>query len=257
MMPGNVFRLQLMSGLADRRRIILRIGVSLLLVSPFIFVAMPAHAQAKGIVMVAVFTTFFGSAVAHTRLRSDLRISRLKLLPISRRKLWLDLILSSSLLRVMPIVIMLTGYIAVNGRTVTLPSLVVVLGMLLASILLLTIIGILIGRVARSNAEVHLFGALTCAVIAFASGITPLPQRLAPLQAAMVFNPVSRLLQALIRLADIYASVSLVEFVLALLVILAVSLAAAFSWISDGKYDIQKLDSQSAAAHNDEHTSLK
>ena len=83
-MPGNVFCLQLADAFGDRRRIALRISVTALLATPFIFVNMPIRAQAAGIVMVIMFTSFFGASVSYARLRTDLRLERLTLLPMSR-----------------------------------------------------------------------------------------------------------------------------------------------------------------------------
>ena len=53
MMPGNVFRLQLAAAFIDRRRIVLRMGVSVLLALPFIFVGLVLLAVAVYIVTVA------------------------------------------------------------------------------------------------------------------------------------------------------------------------------------------------------------
>ncbi|MDT8300162.1 MAG: ABC transporter permease [Sedimentisphaerales bacterium] len=234
MMHGNVFRLQLASDFGDRRRIALRIGVSALLALPFIFVGMPARAQATGIVMVVLFTGFFSAAVGHARLRADLRYARLTLLPMSRGVLWLDLVLASVLARLAPVMVVMAGFLIVNGQEVTLVSLIGLLGILFASLLLLTLIGMGTGRLARSNGEVHLFGALVCAMLAFISGVTPLPEKLTWLAAITVWNPISHLLTALIRLSSGPASVPRVEFVFALLMIATVTIMAILRWLSGG-----------------------
>ncbi|MHC4642711.1 MAG: hypothetical protein ACYS32_13790 [Planctomycetota bacterium] len=234
MMHGNVFRLQLASDFGDRRRIALRIGVSVLLALPFIFVGMPAHAQATGIVMVILFTGFFSAAVGHARLRADLRYARLTLLPMSQGVLWLDLVLASVLARLAPVMVVVAGFLIVNGQEVTLVSLIGLLGLLCASLLLLTLIGMGTGRLARSNGEVHLFGALVCAMLAFASGVTPLPEKLTWLATTTEWNPISRLLTALIRLSSGPVSVSRAEFVFASLMVTAVIVTAVMRWIAGG-----------------------
>ena len=234
MMHGNVFRLQLAAYFGDRRRITLRIGVSTLLALPFIFVSMPARAQATGIVMVILFTGFFGAAVGHARLRADLRYARLTLLPMSRGVLWLDLVLASALARLAPVMVVLAGFLVVNGREVTPASLIGLLGFLCASLLLLTLLGMGTGRLARSNGEVHLFGALVCAMLAFISGVTPLPEKLTWLKTTTVWNPISRLLTALTRLSGNSASVPRVEFVFTSLMVGAVIVITVMRWISGG-----------------------
>lgn len=240
MMHGNIFRLQLAADFGDRRRIALRIGVSVLLALPFILVGMPARAQAAGIVMVILFTGFFGAAVGYARLRADLRFTRLTLLPISRGVLWLDLVLASALVRLVPVMVVLAGFIVVNGQAVTPSVLVILLGFLCASMVLLTILGMGAGRLARSNGEVHLFGALVCAVLAFVSGVTPLPERLTWLTTTTAWNPISRLLTGLTGLASGRAFVPRVEFVFTSLMVGAVTVMAVLRWISGGTGKIGK-----------------
>jgi hypothetical protein len=167
-------------------------------------------------------------------MRADLRFTRLTLLPISRSVLWLDLVLASTLVRLAPVMVILTGFVVVNGRGVTPLFSVALLGLLCASMVLLTILGMGAGRLARSSGEVHLIGALVCAVLAFISGVTPLPERLVWLTATMAWNPISRLLTALIRLSSGTTSVPRVEFVFASLMVAAVIVTAVMRWISGG-----------------------
>jgi hypothetical protein len=234
MMPGNVFRLQLAATFADRRRIILRIGVSALLAMPFVFVGMPARAQAAGIVMVILFTGFFGAAVGHARLRSDSRLARLTLLPMSRTMLWLDLVLASALTRLAPVVVVIAAFVLVNGRGVTPTALIALFGLLCGSLILVTLLGMGTGRLARSNGEVHLFGAMACGLLAFVSGVTPIPERLTWLTATAAFNPIARLLTALTRLAAEPAPQTSLEFVFASLFLAALATATAFRWFAGG-----------------------
>jgi hypothetical protein len=232
MMPGNVFRFQLAAAFADRRRIILRIGVSALLAMPFVFVGMPARAQAAGIVMVILFTGFFGAAVGHARLRSDSRLARLTLLPILRAMLWLDLVLASALTRLAPVLVVIAAFVLVNGRGVTPAALIALLGMLCASLVLVTLLGMGTGRLARSNGEVHLFGAMACGMLAFVSGVTPIPERLTWLAATAAFNPIARLLAALTRVAAEPASQSGAEFLFASLFLATLAAVTAFRWFA-------------------------
>ena len=234
MMPGNVFRLQLAAAFADTRHMILRIGVSALLAMPFVFVGMPARAQAAGIVMVILFTGFFGAAVGHARMRSDSRLARLTLLPVSPVVLWLDLVLASALTRLAPVVVVIAGFVLVNGRGVSPAGLIALLGLLCSSLIFVTLLGMGTGRLARSNGEVHLFGAMACGLLAFVSGVTPIPERLTWLAATVAFNPIARLLAALTRLAAEPASQSSAEFVLASLVLTAIAVATAFRWFAGG-----------------------
>jgi len=244
MMPGNVLRLQLAAAFADRRRAVLRIGVSALLAMPFVFVGMPARAQAAGIVMVILFTGFFGAAVGHAKLRFDSRLARLTLLPIRRPVLWLDLILASALTRLAPVTVVLAGFVLVKGQDVTPGVLISLFGLLCGSLILVTMLGMSTGRLARSNGEVHLFGALVCGILAFVSGITPIPERLSWLAATAAFNPIAHLLAALTRLAGEPSAEPGAEFVFASSLLGIVTAATIARWLAGGptKEGLERLD---------------
>lgn len=200
MMPDNLFRLQLAAAIGDRRQVVLRIAISTLLALPFLVVAMPARAQAAGIVMVILFTGFFGAAVSHTHFRRDLRLARLLLLPMPRWGLWTDLVLSSALTRLAPALVVLTGFVIVHHRDVTTIALIDLTGLLCGTLLLLSLLGMATGRLARSTGEVHLLAAPAAAILALVSGVIGVPDRLTWLTTIMHWNPIARLLAALEQL---------------------------------------------------------
>ena len=250
MMPGNLFRLQLGDAFGNRRRVILRIGISLLLAIPFIFVDMPPRAQALGIVMVIMFTSFFGAAVSYAHLRTDLRLERLTLLPISRAEVYLDLIAASVLSRLVPVLAIVTGFVVIKGQAVTPAVLIYLLAMVCSCLLLLTALGIAVGHLARSNGEVHLFGALACASMAFISGMTPLPARLQWLTSTMGFNPISRLFSALIRLNTGAKPVSETELFFASVFLVVITAIITLRWILGGQGITKKFNTHNIAADN-------
>ncbi len=234
MIPGNVFRLQLAAAMAGRRRMALRIGVTVLLALPFLLVDMPAHAQASGLAMVIVFTAFFGAAVGHARLRADQRLARLRLLPISPGVLTLDLVLASMAARLGPTAVVLAAFVAVNGRAGAVAAILSLAAALTVSLLLLTVLGMIIGRLARDNAEVHLFGALTAVVLAAMSGLTPLPERLSGLNVLTPVNPITWLHKTLVSLAAGGLTVSTGRLVAALVVLVCLAAIAIERWVSGG-----------------------
>lgn len=234
MTAGNLFRLQLAEAFSNRRLVIFRIAITALLALPFILVGMPVRAQAGGLVMVILFTSFFGAAVSFARLISEKRLERLMLLPASHGLIWLDLVFSSALLRLVPVMAVLVAFIAVNGKGITPASLINVAGMLSMSLLLLTLLGMVAGRLSHSNGEVHLFGAIICTVLAVVSGIMPLPGRLKFLAVTATCNPISRLLTALIELANGNQAISGTELVLTSMILLALAAISLQRWISGG-----------------------
>jgi hypothetical protein len=250
MMPGNLFRLELAAAFADRRRTALRIGLTLLLALPFVLVDMPARAQTAGIMMVILFTSFFAAAVRHAKLMADLRLARLALLPTWRPLLWLDIVLASVVARLLPTGIVLTCYLLVHGRDVTVGVVTGLLGLLCASVGLLTLLGIATARLARSNQEVHLFGALAVVVLACICGITPLPQRLEGFVALVAWNPVARLHIILAGLANDPAPVSSTESLFATLVLAGFVATAVLRWLSGGMRGGQRVDAPHGMVDN-------
>lgn len=232
MMAGNLFRLQLTEAFSNRRLVIFRIAITALLALPFILVGMPARVQAGGIVMVILFTSFFGAAVSFARLIAEKRLERLMLLPTSHGLIWFDLVFSSAFLRLIPVVVVLAGFIAVNGKGITPTSLISVAGMLCMSLLLLTLLGMGAGWLSRSNGEVHLFGAIICTILAVVSGIMPLPEKLKFLAITKSWNPIARLLTTLIELANGDAVISEMELVLTSIILIILAALTLQRWAS-------------------------
>ena len=230
MMPDNLFQLQLMTAFRDRRQIIVRLAVSVLLALPFILAEMPAAVQAGGIVIVIVFTGFFGAAVSRAQLRADARLARLRLLPVWRISLWLDLMLATMLTRLAPAIVIVGGFILVQGRHATPSMLLLTLDRLCRVLLLVAILGMTVGRLARNNAEVHLFGALTCGVLILLSGVAPVPQRLAWLNGIMEWNPLAQMAGLLGGAAGREQPVSLGSEVTAVVGLVLIAGAAVWRW---------------------------
>jgi hypothetical protein len=251
MMPGNLFRLELAAAFADRRRIALRVSVSILLGLPFILVDMSTNVKAAGIVMVILFTSFFGAAVGHAKLRADLRFDRLIFLPARRSLLWLDLVLSSVLARLVPTTVVLTGYILINGQSLTARAVVVLFGLFCGSLVLLTLLGIAIGRIARNNGEVHLFGALATVILACISGVTPIPQRLTWLAATMAWNPVARLQSMLVKIATGSTVVGLTELAFTSFILGGIAVIVVIRWISGGAFKTEGLNAPDIVVDNE------
>jgi ABC-type multidrug transport system permease subunit len=250
MMPGNVFRLQVAAATGSKRQMLLRIGLTALLALPFVFVGMPPRAQAGGIVMVILFTSFFGAAVGHAHLRDDGRLERLTLLPMRRELLWLDLILASVAARLAPAGAVLGAFLAVNTKIADVRLIIPAVGFLGGCLLLLTLLGTATAKLARNNAEVHLFGALAVGVIAFLSGITPLPDRLAWVAVAARWNPIQHLFASLLSALNASEPTGGRELAIASLMLAALVAALAIRWISGSAKRGEKFDEAGGDVNN-------
>jgi hypothetical protein len=231
MMPLNLFRLQIMESFAKPARSVVRLGVTVLLALPFIFVNMPAVVKASGLVMVILFTTFFGTAIAHTRLCEDGRFTRLRMLPMSPLILWLDLVLALGINRFVPAALLLTGFIIINSPGINTVSMIYIASLLSMVILLVVSLATLIGHIARSNGQVHLLGALACGIIAFVSGLIPTVP-IASLAIILNANPLYQLQVALNSLINGTLTVSTTALTLASAVLILLGLGVMLRWVA-------------------------
>ena len=230
MMPLNLFRLQLMESVAKPARSVVRLGVTVLLALPFIFVNMPASVKASGLVMVILFTTFFGTAIAHTRLCEDGRFTRLRMLPKSPLVLWLDLVLASAINRIVPAALLLAGFIFINCPGISIASMIYIASLLSTVVVLLVSLATLIGHIARSNGQVHLLGALACGIISFVSGMIPTVPRVASLTIVLNVNPLFQLQAALNSLINGTLTVSTTAQTLSAAVLILLGFGVMLRW---------------------------
>ncbi len=203
MNTANVCQLEIAGALVRPRILAMKLGAAFLLGLPFLVVAMPMRVRVVGLLMLTLFTCFFGAAVATVRSRSEGRMTRLWLLPIPRWQIIGDQVLAGGFVDALQLGPLFALFVVLYGQRVNVAAWVQVGVLLCASLLALNLLGLALGRILRSNPEVHLFGALGVGVLAFFSGLIPVPPFLrgAPgiLSAA---NPLSRLAESMERMAD-------------------------------------------------------
>jgi hypothetical protein len=180
MRPANVFQLELAVNFASVRTFIMKLGFTMVLGFPFILIAMPPRVQVAGLVMIVLFISFFGAAVAFVRRRNDGIMERLKLLPIARWKIVSDFLLSTTAADIIQLFPPFLLFMLVHGSHIGLGAIVWVFGIFVLTVLFFNLLGVLLGWAMRSNPEVHLIGALATATMAFLSGILPVPIRVRP-----------------------------------------------------------------------------
>jgi len=200
MKPINVFRLELCSAFSGFRTVVLRLGAAFLIGAPFVFVAMPVRIKVVGLVMLTLFTSFFGTAVSLVRARSEGRLTRLRVLPIPGWRVLSDQLFVYSLVDFVqtgPLILLL---VALSGYQVS-PGLGLRLaGLYCITVLLLNVAGLTLARLMKNNPEVHLLGGLIVMGVGLLSGLAPVPSRIEPLvEVTAVFSPIGRLADALER----------------------------------------------------------
>ncbi len=203
MIPTNVFQIEVLSVLANRRAFLMRLLLPVLMSMPFVLVAMPVRVKTAGMVMLTLFLTFFGAAVTMVRRQSEGHMTKLCLLPIPGWLVWFDFVLAGAVIDILQIGGVIILFLLVNAKVAISGSLVLVLaGLLVANVTGLNLLGMLLARAIKSNAEVHLMGVLMVGVIALVSGLFPVPASIAPAIAAGAgWNPIAKLAGLLSSLA--------------------------------------------------------
>jgi len=198
MRPANLFQVELASALATPRKAGLRLGLSFLLGAPFILAQMPVRVRVVGLILLALFHSFFGAAVGRVRVRALGRETKLALLPLPGWLILLDRLLAGvvvDLIQTGPLLLLL---VAVHGSPGLGPALPSLAWLFCGTLLVLNLLGQGLGRLAKSNAEVHLGGALGVGLVAFLSGLIPTPGPLAGLlKPVWGLSPVRGLAEAL------------------------------------------------------------
>ena len=203
MRTGNIFQLEVASAAAGGRTLLLRLALPLLLALPFVLAEMPPRAQIGGLVMLTLFISFFGSAVAVGRRRTDGLRMRICVLPLPVWLVVLDFVLAGTLVDLWQMAGVVILFAAVNAAASGLGNLAQVVACLLIVLVVLNLLGMLLAAAMKNNAEVHLTGALAVGIIAFVSGVFPVPPRLGALVAWIrPWNPVAGLAQSLGALVE-------------------------------------------------------
>jgi hypothetical protein len=184
MTPRNLFQVEAAATLAGRRSLALRMGLALLLALPFALFAMPPRAKAAGLSMMVLFVSFFGAAVGLVRRRAEGQWLRLRLLPVAPWLASLDYLLVSTLADLVQTAPALALFAVVNCRGAAVGVLGAAAAAWVLSVAVLNALGMLLAAAVRSNAEVHLAAALSVGVVAFLSGLLPVPPPVAGLVGA-------------------------------------------------------------------------
>jgi hypothetical protein len=198
MNPASILQAEIMAAFKPGRKALLRMGLTLLLGLPFVLIDMPPKVKGGGLTMLILFHGFFGAAVGWVRARAEGRLTWQALWPgaawqRARQRIlagaWVDFVQS------LPLLIL---FVLINAPSAGLNGLCMLFIWYAASLLVLNLLGAGLGRLAGSNAEVHLFGALGVCIIAVASGLFPLPQSIAGIVGAIApYSPVHGLAMVL------------------------------------------------------------
>lgn len=181
MKTANLVHLELKNALGRPKAALMRLGLAFLIGSPLALARMPLEIRAAGLTMVVVFISFFGAAVASARASTSGQRDLLAGLPLPGWLTALDKILAGAFIDLLQIAPLLILAWALAGPGFEPRSVLNALGAAILIPALLNALGLGLGRVLKSNAEVHLAGALCVGLLAFTAGLFPVPESLAGL----------------------------------------------------------------------------
>ena len=185
MKPANLYQIELAAVFANGRSLAIKLGYAYLLGLPFALLKMSVNARVIGVIVLILFTSFFGAATTIVSRRSDGLLEKLRMLPIRKRGLYIDFILSGAAVGVVFLLLLV-----VNGSSISLNLVLGIAGTFVLSALLLNILGMLLGTIAKGSQEVYLIGSLGVGVIGFFSGLYPVSGRIEPvIDAISRFSP--------------------------------------------------------------------
>ena len=194
MNPANVFQMEMAMVLAVKRRLFLRLGVTFLLGLPFVILVMPMRIRVVGLLMLLIFSGFFGAAVSFVRRRTDGHLGRLYGLPVSKWAILGDLLMAGAVVDVIQVGAVLVVYGFFHGCDMHVAFLLETIAFFVIAVLVLNLLGMGLGYCLTSNPEVHLFGAFGAGLIAFMSGLLPAPAATRGLIDTITpWNPLARL----------------------------------------------------------------
>lgn len=229
--PANTFLMECADIFGNPRKMILKLVFTLLLGLPFILANMPGTVSIAGIGFLILFSSFFGASVGMVRKKTAGLIIRLSLLPVPSI-VWLsDFALAGAVMDFFQTGTILALYLLVHGQGITVGAIMLTVTLFAVTVLILNILGIMLGQWLSSNAEVHLTGAFTTLILAFVSGLVPVPERLRIVQgAAAQYNPLNMLLKVLSGCTEGGTHVSGIHIVWSLTVIAILATVIAYRW---------------------------
>ncbi len=178
MNPANIFQLEMAMLFAGKKTLFMKLGLTLLIGFPFIFIDMPPAIKRAGLLVLLIFISFFGSSVAMVRRRTEGHLKKIATTPIPKRVWFFDYLLANVTVDVMQIGLVMLLSLIINRQSTDIVRVVTGAALFLLTITVYNVLGMALGLSLKSNSEVHLFGALGVAFLVLLSGALPVPDKL-------------------------------------------------------------------------------
>ncbi len=168
MLPTNLFTKEIVEDFKDRRALIFKFALPMILLAPLAFVPMPLGVKASIIAILVLFLGVFGSAVGLAKLREGGLLERLAISPASKRSMIGQYVLANSLMDSLQLLIPISVLVF---RSAFPGSVVIFFATFLSAVLASNSLGAAVAVASGSSGEVHLFATLSVLLVAAASGL--------------------------------------------------------------------------------------
>ncbi|WP_320129847.1 ABC transporter permease [uncultured Sphaerochaeta sp.] len=168
MQPDGLIKKEILEDLQNKRSLAIKIILPLLLISPIAFSKTDVLVKAGVILGFVIFFGIFGSSVGFVRLKETKMMERMAVLPIPYWRLTLDYIVANTILDVGQIV--LPFILIVFNARLSMKDLALSVVALLASVLVANTLGVLVGFLAKTSGEVHLYSIISVLLTVLLSG---------------------------------------------------------------------------------------
>lgn len=178
MKTGNLLKVELTNSFVNGKSLSIKLGYAYLIGIPFALIRMTVNARVLGVVVLILFTSFFGAATTIVSRRSDGILGKLRLLPIRSASFVLDFLLSGAIVDFLQVGVVIGLLLLVNGSSVSFAILAAIAGTFVLSVLLLNLLGMVLGFYTGGSQEVYLIGSLGAGLIGFLAGLYPVSGRI-------------------------------------------------------------------------------
>ncbi len=163
MNPNNFWQKELLDDSKDKKAMIMKFVLPLILLSPLVIFHMPLNIKALILTLFILFTGTMGTSVKLTRLKESNMLEKLAVIPLSPAKFMANFIFANVLFDGLQLLAPFILIVFLSASQVTeIPWIFICY---IAAVLGANTIGVLVALIADSAGEVHLYSTLTVLLV--------------------------------------------------------------------------------------------
>lgn len=163
MYPNNFWQKELLDDSKDKKAMVMKFILPLILLSPLIIFHIPLNIKAVILTLFILFTGTLGTSVKLTRLKETNMLEKLAVIPLSPSKFMVNFVFANTLFDGLQLLVPFVLIVFFSVSHVT--EITWITTCYLAAILGANAIGVLVALIAGSSGEVHLYSTLTVLLV--------------------------------------------------------------------------------------------